>query len=151
MSNFRKRAFTLVELLVVIGIIAVLISLLLPALAKVRDSAYRAACASNLHQLAAATIMYINDNHQIFPRAGGSNAMDNANAFGMAYSVTSTDKDSGADLQALYTHYLGYKNLSPPVYSDSPTDQNWTVADLRGSSLKAKVLQCPANARPSGD
>src|SRR2546426_455962 len=63
----RRGGFTLVELLVVIGIIAVLISILLPTLSKARESAKRTQCLSNLRQIGIYLNIYANTYRQQVP------------------------------------------------------------------------------------
>ncbi len=67
MRRSKPCGFTLVELLVVIGIIAALIAMLLPALNRARDAAKQTGCASNMHQIAVAVSGYVNENKLFLP------------------------------------------------------------------------------------
>jgi prepilin-type N-terminal cleavage/methylation domain-containing protein/prepilin-type processing-associated H-X9-DG protein len=81
-SSFQE-AFTLVELLVVIGIIAVLVAILLPTLSKARERSQRTACLSNLRQLGAGMIMYAGQFKDRLP---------NGNPLGKAKSYDGTNQ-----------------------------------------------------------
>ncbi|HEX3359060.1 MAG TPA: type II secretion system protein [Tepidisphaeraceae bacterium] len=74
-SVVHKRAFTLVELLVVIGIIALLVSVLLPALSKARSAANTAACLSNLRTIGQAMSMYASENKGAIAGSGNTTGL----------------------------------------------------------------------------
>src|SRR5205814_9638812 len=76
----KTRAFTLIELLVVISVIAVLISMLLPALGRARESSRRTKCLANLHSIGQSLQMYMDQESKgLLPKVRPLNSGSNTN------------------------------------------------------------------------
>lgn len=127
----RNGAFTLVELLVVIGIIALLISILLPALGKARQQALKVACMSNLRQIGVGVGMYASANNGYFPPVFRAfHAPVNASVVGSTYGTSNT---------AILCSFAGwYERLTYPKYISAP------LVDFR--SHTKTVFWCPLDS-----
>jgi prepilin-type N-terminal cleavage/methylation domain-containing protein len=121
----RRKGFTLVELLVVIAIIALLMGILMPALARVRQLAFRMTCGTNLSGIGKAMLIYANDYEDELPRAGGRNTQwgllpnatswmqtDRRQAFGLA-----TDGTGGkASISSCFYLLIKYSEVTPKSF-----------------------------------
>jgi prepilin-type N-terminal cleavage/methylation domain-containing protein/prepilin-type processing-associated H-X9-DG protein len=126
-----RRGFTLVELLVVIGIIAVLISILLPALNKARESARTVACLSNLRQMGNGSAMYAASNKGYLPYVNtGIGAIGEFNS-------TTNKPANWTDMQ---TFACWFWALDP--YIGAKANPNNPVT---GNRALSRVKQCPSD------
>ncbi len=126
-KTIRERCgFTLVELLVVIGIIAVLISILLPALNRARDAAQRVSCLSNLRQVATVLRFYANDNRDYVPIGYRNNTKWAAYAIRTSRTVFIFPGDPPGLYQLFGRVYLaGYIKDSKWLYCPTERDTRW--------------------------
>jgi prepilin-type processing-associated H-X9-DG protein len=118
----RRAAFTLVELLVVIGLIALLISILLPALSKARQHAQTVACLSNLHQIGLASTMY-----------GAQNRGSTVPGYGDNSGRTSNGVPIDGENYATMLVNTGWL-VAPPVQGGVKS----------GPNVRTSVFRCPA-------
>ncbi len=107
-SRGKRRAFTLVELLVVIAVIAILAALLLPALSASKAAARRAQCVSNLRQLGLAATLYWDEHEGMtFRYLAGSTNGGTTYWFGWIKPGAEGEREFDPALGALYPHLQG--------------------------------------------
>jgi len=119
----KKKGFTLVELLVVIAIIALLMGILMPALARVRQIAFRMVCGTNLSGLGKAMLIYANDYEDELPRSGGRNSTwdvtipdwDAFNRFA-AYGTDATGEGGRANISSCFYLLVKYAEVTPKSF-----------------------------------
>jgi len=131
--NAKGAGFTLVELLVVIGIIAVLISILLPALGRARESARAVACSSNMRQIGLAVMLYAGNNKNQLPC--------------VPYNTTVTYDYTGASGPGSFTYKYGPSSGgAAPLFAYSAAYSAYGLwYDLRPYGVTANVSKCPGD------
>jgi prepilin-type processing-associated H-X9-DG protein/prepilin-type N-terminal cleavage/methylation domain-containing protein len=127
-----SAGFTLVELLVVIGIISILIAMLLPALNKARQAAKAVICESNLRQIYNGVVMYANDNKDALV-PNGRHYMFNL----------ASDPYRTWDYYLAAGHYIGRTKYIGLGNSSVPDVYDWVDAD------SAQIFACPAHVNPT--
>jgi len=142
----KRKGFTLVELLVVIAIIALLMGILMPALARVRQIAFRMVCGTNLSGIGKAMLIYANDYEDELPRSGGRNSSwtgkipmwNGVNRF-EAYGVQQDGSSGQASISSCFYLLVKYAEVTPKSFlckGDSgvsefkPSDYNAGDRDL---------------------
>jgi prepilin-type N-terminal cleavage/methylation domain-containing protein/prepilin-type processing-associated H-X9-DG protein len=116
--KLAERAFTLIEVLVVVAIIALLVSILLPTLKRAKEQAKRAVCAAHMHQLSLGVFSYANDHRGSGPMRGFK-----------TYTVSETEHEAGV----------------PPGRSDVKVLTNLGLLYKKWIGSQQDILYCPAN------
>jgi len=123
MLHKKHSAFTLIELLVVIAIIAILAAILFPVFQKVRENARRAACQSNLKQIALAMIQYEQDSDERLPDRRDLKTMPGGNPVWGTGSFPGSDPRAGWAATVLDSYIKGEGIWSCPSVKNGAMDE----------------------------
>ncbi|MBW3638001.1 MAG: DUF1559 domain-containing protein [Armatimonadetes bacterium] len=134
-----RRGFTLVEMLIVIGVIALLAAIMFPVFGRVRETGRRTACSNNLKQLGLAFTQYRQDNNGRFPGAGQYQKWQNGGHW--VSGTNDTNSGTAGKLAALGSG-------EPIPNAASPTGFN--AANVEAGAIyplvkSAEVYFCPSN------
>jgi prepilin-type N-terminal cleavage/methylation domain-containing protein/prepilin-type processing-associated H-X9-DG protein len=133
-TRTRRRGFTLVELLVVIGIIALLISILLPALNRARDSASTIACGANLRTMGQTLRQYHDENKSSLPWAYYLNTS--------AVTAQNTVNDASADDTRDKATYVWWSVIRGYIRKNGIYDNSTLLANGSRSNRYMDLFEC---------
>ena len=150
-----KRNFTLIELLVVIAIIAILASMLLPALSKAREASRKTTCLSQMRQLGQASFMYIDSEGGLYPPGGVSGVFPYFNNAIAKYAGLNCRSDgrfardtSGEEAVKRVPLFICPSDTAPG-YGGESNKWLWWIAGQDGSSYGVNHFICDYTSRPS--
>ena len=132
----RNRAFTLVEMIVVIAVIAILAAFLLPVLGRARQVARRTECASNLRQWAIAFNSYVEDNDQYIPREGCSRD-------------GRVSRENWADVRNSISRDVWYNALPDQLGQTQAREYASPEPEIRAEFYKNRPFHCPSAKFPT--
>ena len=138
LDMFQKRNFTLIELLVVIAIIAILASMLLPALQKARDQGKKARCVSNFSSFGKALAFYADANNGVLHPAHNAHGAPSI-SFGSTYGLRTWYSSSNK-----YGLLFPYMGLTEPAANGSMIPLGGVFATGAGLPTYPSQLACPA-------